>query len=60
MWLLLIIMLSTSERPMEQGYLLNRFDTQAECEERRAYIEQHMAEAYPGEDDYKIVCQVKV
>jgi hypothetical protein len=42
---------------LEREYLLNTFDTAEECQTERNRIGFEMAEAYPYENDFIIVCQ---
>ena len=53
MWLLLIIILSTIP---SQVVVLNTYPTAALCQEARNMVGFEMAEAYPYERDFIIVC----
>ena len=44
---------------MDRNYLLNTFDTVEECQAERNRIGFEMAEAYPYERDFIIVCEPK-
>lgn len=56
MWLLLIIFLSP---PIMTTQELSRYDTQRECQLERDRIGYEMAESYPHEADFVIVCKLK-
>ena len=56
MWLLLIIML-TVVPGIEQVTVLKTFDSYDTCKPERDRIGFEMAEAYPGENDFVIVCK---
>ena len=54
-----LLMLLLSDVPgLEHSYLLNTFDTAEECQTERNRIGFDMAEAYPYERDFIIVCQL--
>jgi len=53
MWVLLMVLLNS-----EQAYRLNTFDTKEECQTERNRIGFDMAEAYPYERDFVIVCKL--
>lgn len=56
MWILLIVFLATPEKA-ESKYLLEKYMSQHECEEMRLFVTKEMAISYPGDRDYKIVCE---
>lgn len=58
MWLLLIVFLATPTKG-ESKYLLERYPTIEECETMKVYVAKEMALSYPGERDYRIVCEVR-
>jgi hypothetical protein len=56
MWLLLIVLLI--EVPgINQVTVLNTFATYDACQTERNRIGYEMAESYPGENDFRIVCE---
>jgi hypothetical protein len=57
MFFLLMILLSDVPC-LEREYRLNTFDTAEECQTERNRIGFEMAEAYPYENDFIIVCQL--
>lgn len=57
MWLLLIVLLNVVPG-FAQNTLLNTYTTAEECERERNRVGYDMAEAYPYERDFVIVCQV--
>lgn len=57
MWFLLMVLL-TPVNGFQTTYRLNTFDTQEECQTRRNQVGFDMAEAYPYENDFIIVCQL--
>lgn len=59
MWLLILIFLATPERA-EQRYLLIKQDTQAECERLKEWVINDMKWKYPGESQYKVVCEIEM
>ncbi len=56
MWLLLIIMLTVNPG-IERVTVLNTFETYDTCKPERDRIGFEMAEAYPEENDFVIVCE---
>lgn len=54
-WLLLLVFLTSTDGFSKQ-YVLNSFNTHAECQRERDSIGFDMAEAYPGELDFRIEC----
>lgn len=60
MWVLLIILFVTPDRPFPSQYTLSSFSNEEDCLVMKDYVAKNMAEAYPGDKDYKIVCEVKV
>jgi len=54
-WLLLMVLLAPANG-LDSSYLLNKFDTQEECQTERNRIGFDMAEAYPYEADFRIEC----
>jgi hypothetical protein len=54
-WLLLLVFLNPVDGFSKQ-YVLNSFDTQSGCQSERDRIGFDMAEAYPGELDFRIEC----
>lgn len=56
MWLLLIIFMSP---PIMTTQELNRYETQRECQMERDRIGYLMAEQYPSDADFVIVCLLK-
>jgi len=58
MWLLLIVLLTPL--PGSNGVsVLNTFTTYEECQPERNRIELEMAESYPYENDFRIVCEFR-
>jgi len=62
MWLLLYISLvinpvTVMEREQPNGTILERYTTEEECHRWRDYIGFHMAEAYPFDRTFVIVCR---
>ena len=58
MWLLLIIML-TIVPGIDRATVLNTFESYDTCKPERDRIGFEMAEAYPGENDFLIVCEFR-
>ncbi len=58
MWLLLLVLLAPP-LGVNPVYVLKTFDTQEECQARRDYVGYEMAESYPYERDFVIVCQFR-
>ena len=58
MWVLLIILL-TAVPGIGQGTALNTFTTQQACQQERNRIGFEMAESYPYERDFIIVCKFR-
>ena len=58
MWLLLIIML-TVVPGIERATVLNTFESYDTCKPERDRIGFEMAEAYPGENNFLIVCEFR-
>lgn len=59
MFFLLIVLLNTAAVPgMERTYRIGTYDTQEECQLERNRIGFEMAEAYPYENDFIIVCKL--
>ncbi len=56
MWLLLIVLLSAVPG-INRATVLNTFATQEACQPERDRVGFEMAEAYPGENDFLIVCE---
>ncbi len=60
-WVLLIILLTAvpgvSQGIVKGSVLLNTFTTQEACQQERNRIGFEMAEAYPGENDFLILCR---
>ena len=56
MWLLLIILL-TPPPGLSGATVLNSFTTYEECQPERNRIGFEMAESYPHENDFRIVCE---
>mgnify|MGYP001614504404 CR=1 len=58
MWVLLIIMLASSPG-LNRTTVLNAFATYEECQPERNRIGFEMAESYPYENDFRIVCEFR-
>lgn len=62
MWTVLYVMLVVAEfdHTEQEGsvYILQRYETLAECEHERDRIGYAMADAYPYERDFIIVCRL--
>ena len=58
MWLLLIILL-TPPPGLSGATVLNSFTTYEECQPERNRIGFEMAERYPYESDFRIVCEFR-
>ncbi len=58
MWLLLIILLITVPG-VGQGTVLNTFTSEEACQQERNRIGFEMAESYPDERDFLIVCKFR-
>ena len=58
MWLLLIVLL-TAVPGITRATVLNTFETYEACKPERDRVGFEMAEAYPGENDFLIVCEFK-
>lgn len=56
MWLLLIVLL-TAVPGVNRATVLNTFATYETCKPERDRVGFEMAEAYPGENDFLIVCE---
>jgi hypothetical protein len=56
MWLLLIVLL-TAVPGVNRATILNTFATYEACQPERDRVGFEMAEAYPGENDFLIVCE---
>lgn len=56
MWLLLIVLLTTVPGT-NRATVLNTFATYEACKPERDRVGFEMAEAYPGENDFLIVCE---
>lgn len=56
MWLLLIVLLAppVGVNPVT---VLKVYETQEECQKQRDHVGYEMAESYPYENDFLIVCQ---
>ena len=54
MWLLLMIFLSPE---LHSSMVLAHYDTEYECQDMRNAVGFNMAEAYPQDDDFRIVCE---
>lgn len=59
MWVLLLIFLASPGHP-EQQYELISQQTQDDCERLRRFVLEDMAKWYPGEHDYRVVCEIKI
>jgi len=59
MWFLLILFLNPSPIPgmLERSYVINVFDTEEECQVERNRVGFDMAESYPYDRDFVIVCE---
>jgi hypothetical protein len=55
-WVLLMVFLTPSQ-DFDTAYLLNKFDTQDECRIERDRVGYDMAEAYPNDLSFRIVCR---
>ncbi len=58
MWLLLIVML-TPAAGVSPATVLNTFDTYEDCQPERNRIGFEMAESYPYENDFRIICEFR-
>lgn len=58
MWFLLIILL-TSPPGIDRTTVLNTFATYEDCQPERDRIGFAMAESYPYENDFRIVCEFR-
>lgn len=58
MWFLLIILLASAPS-LDRTTVLNRFATYEECKPERDRIGFEMAESYPHENDFHIVCEFR-
>lgn len=58
MWLLLIVLL-TAVPGINSATVLNTFATYEACQPERNRVGFEMAEAYPGENDFLIVCEFR-
>jgi len=56
MWFLLIVLLG-SVPGVDRVTVLNTFPTYEACQPERNRVGFEMAEAYPGENDFRIVCE---
>ena len=56
MWLLLIVLLTTVSG-IDRATVLNTFPSYEACKPERDRVGFEMAEAYPGENDFVIVCE---
>lgn len=58
MWLLLIV-LFTSLPGINRMTVLDTFATYEECQQERNRVGFEMAESYPHENDFRIVCEFR-
>jgi hypothetical protein len=58
LWLLLIVLLATGQG-INRVTVLNRFSTYEACQPERNRIGLEMAESYPGENNFLIVCEFR-
>jgi len=55
MWVLLLVFLASTAKPI----VIERFVNQEDCQEKRDSVGFNMAEAYPYERDFVLVCQLQ-
>ena len=56
-WLLLMVMLSNAPAFAGRTFVLQKYATQETCDMARAQIGFEMADAYPYERNFQIVCK---
>lgn len=57
MWVLLIVILNVVTGKPERSQVLERYDTKDACAREQVRIVNEMEKAYPGEDDFSIICR---
>jgi len=55
MWLLMIVFILVPET----NQVIEKYTSQAECQRERDRIGRDMAEAYPNDHDFNIICTLK-
>ena len=58
MWLLLIVLLAPPSG-IDRVTVLNAFESYEDCKPERDRIGFEMAESYPNENDFRIVCELR-